>query len=216
MSVAPPDEGGVGRYDHTVTVNVATDEQLPGVAQWVLHLGTVDETRYPSIAANLASPKADAIEAEALAVDVDDRVTIDNLPAVLTPDSVSQIARGYAERLNLYEHKLALVCAPESPYRILEIGDGDARLASTESTLDAAVTDSDTSLSVVITDGLWTTDAGEFPFDIVVGGERMTVSAVSGSSSPQTFTVTRSVNGVVTTHDAGTSVRVADPVYLGL
>ncbi|MGH3599817.1 MAG: hypothetical protein ACRDQH_06000, partial [Pseudonocardiaceae bacterium] len=48
MSVLDPSEGGAGRYDNSLTVNVASDDQLPDVAVWALHLGTVDETRYPS------------------------------------------------------------------------------------------------------------------------------------------------------------------------
>ena len=46
---------------------------------------------------------------------------------------------------------------------------------------------------------LWITTAGfpsMFPFDINVAGERITVTAITGSSTPQTFTVTRAVNGV--------------------
>jgi hypothetical protein len=50
----------------------------------------------------------------------------------------------------------------------------------------------------------------------MIGGERMTVTAVTGSSSPQTLTVTRSVNGVVKSHATGVPVVLADPNYLGL
>jgi hypothetical protein len=63
---------------------------------------------------------------------------------------------------------------------------------------------------------LWTTTAGDFPFDIIVGGERMTVTNITGSSSPQTFTVTRSVNGVVKSQIAATDVRLFTPCYVAL
>ena len=43
-----------------------------------------------------------------------------------------------------------------------------------------------------------------------VGGERVTVTNITGASSPQTFTVTRSVNGVVKAHTSGTDVRLWD------
>ncbi len=67
---------------------------------------------------------------------------------------------------------------------------------------------SETSFTVAIASGhLWTTSAAQFPFDIIVGGERMTVTAISGASSPQTFTVTRSVNGVQKSHLAGVAVK---------
>ncbi len=63
---------------------------------------------------------------------------------------------------------------------------------------------------------LWTTTAGDWPFDIEVGGERMTVTAVTGTSSPQTFTVTRSVNSVVKSQYAGTDVRLFQPAILSM
>lgn len=56
----------------------------------------------------------------------------------------------------------------------------------------------------------------EFPFDIRVGGEVMTVTNVTSGTSPQTFTVTRSVNGVVKAQTAGTSVELAHPYYIAL
>ncbi|NED75283.1 hypothetical protein G3I51_23755 [Streptomyces sp. SID9944] len=85
------------------------------------------------------------------------------------------------------------------------------------SQLAAAATSTATSLQVATTSGpVWVTTPVEFPFDITVGGERMTVTAVTGSTSPQTFTVVRSVNGVVKAQTAGTDVRLADPAYVAL
>lgn len=51
----------------------------------------------------------------------------------------------------------------------------------------------------------------EFPFHIAVGNEVMAVTAISGSSSPQTFTVTRST-GDARPHGSGAHVRLAQPV----
>lgn len=79
------------------------------------------------------------------------------------------------------------------------------------SELAAGVDADDTSLSVAITAGpRWTTDDNEMPILIDVGGEHMAVTAISGTSSPQTFTIgARSVNGVVLAHDAGTPITLA-------
>jgi hypothetical protein len=63
---------------------------------------------------------------------------------------------------------------------------------------------------------IWTTNSADWPFDILVGGERMTVTAISGASSPQTFTVTRSVNGIMKTHSAGESVTLFAPSFAAL
>jgi hypothetical protein len=79
------------------------------------------------------------------------------------------------------------------------------------SQLAAGIDADDLTLSVAVTAGpLWTTDANELPLVIDVGGEQMSVTAISGAASPQTFTIgARAVNGVVTAHDAGTPVMLA-------
>jgi hypothetical protein len=118
-TAAPPD--GVGRYDESVTVNVQTDTDLPDQAQWRAHLGTVDETRYPQITTNMAAPavRGDAdLTASVIGFDVGDRLTIDNPPPWLPPEQISQIVRGYAERVTPYEWELTLNCSPESPYQV--------------------------------------------------------------------------------------------------
>lgn len=75
----------------------------------------------------------------------------------------------------------------------------------------------DTTFTVVTDDGQpWTTDPAEGAFDITVGGEVMTVTTVTGSSSPQTFTVTRGVNGVTKPHPEGSDVRLAQPAIVGM
>lgn len=61
---------------------------------------------------------------------------------------------------------------------------------------------------------LWTTTAGDFPFDVSVGGERLTVLNVTGTSSPQVFTVARGINGIGTAHSTGDDVRLFyAPIY---
>ncbi|MFD8611084.1 hypothetical protein [Streptomyces sp. NPDC059631] len=95
-----------------------------------------------------------------------------------------------------------------------------ARADTDGSELAAAVTATATTLSVKVTAGPpWITSAafeGEFPFDVMCGGERMTVTAITGTTSPQQFTVVRSVNGVRKAQTAGTPVRLADPATIAL
>lgn len=72
-------------------------------------------------------------------------------------------------------------------------------------------------LAVFASPPLWTTAAGEAPFDILVGGERMTVNAtITGATNPQTLPVTRAVNGVSKAHPIGADVRLAEPLILAL
>ena len=217
LSVLPPPDG-VGRYDTQVTVNVETDEQLPSQAWWRAHLGTWDEARFPVLRVNLASLAAagkTALMESAAAADCGDRLTIASTPAFLPPGPVDQHCEGYTETLAQYVWDLRLVCSPAGPWRVFVVEDQVlGRLDTSGSELALAADDDDTSLTVA-TDGgkqRWITTAerpGDFPFHASLGGEVVEVTAISGTSSPQTFTVVRSVNGITKEHTAGTRVRLA-------
>lgn len=225
LSIQPP-PAGVGDYPTTYSLSLGSDTLVADQAGWLLHLGTVDEPRYPQVAVNLRHPtftgSVDMLNA-ALAVDIGDRIVITNPPAPdFPPDPISQIVQGYSETLGVYEHDVIFNCSPEDPYRVGILEDTVLGHLDTDgSTLATAVSSTATSLSVATTGAaagspLWTTSAGDFPFDINVGGERMTVTNITGAASPQTFTVTRSVNGAVKTQTANTDVRLWQPLYLSL
>lgn len=218
LSTAAPEDGGAGRYDTKVTLSLTDDGQLADQASWRLHFGTVDEARYPKVKVHLASSEfTDELRAAALAVDVGDRLVITDPSPDLPPDDISQIVIGYSEVIDQFEHVITYVCQPESPWHVAVRDDAAlGRRDSPDSAIAAAVDSDDTSWSVAAPSVLWTTAAGDVPFDVMAGGERVTVTAISGASSPQTFTVTRSVNGVSKSHDSGTQVRLAGPVVRAL
>lgn len=99
-------------------------------------------------------------------------------------------------------------------------GIAPTRADTDASELAAGIDADDTSLSVAVTDGpLWVTTATypqEFPFTVRVGGEDLTVTAVTGTTSPQTFTVIRSANGIAKVHTAGEDLRLAVPAITAL
>lgn len=210
-TAAPPN--GVGRYNNSVTVSVKADEDLPDQAQWRIHVGTVDEARYPQVSVDLSNHNVSSdtsLSSDLILIDSGDRLTIDNQPLWLPPNLISQIVLGFSEKLSSYEWFITMNCVPESPYQVAVYGTG--RYGTEYSTLSSSATSSATSLSVATSTGpLWTTAAGDFPMDIIVAGERMTVTAISGSSSPQTFTVTRSVNGVTKAQSSGAVVNFFTP-----
>lgn len=214
---APPD--GVGTYDRgAVEVNVQADGQLPAVAGWIAHLGTWDEPRWPAVPVQLSAPAIVADPELALTVlsaDTGDLVTIDNPPAWLPPDPAVTMVQAVRADLDQWAPRVEFATTPAGPFTVGVLDGG--RLDAAASTLATGVDGDDTSLSVTTTSGpLWTVDAGQVPFDIFVGGERMTVTAVAGASSPQTLTVTRSVNGVVKSHSSGAPVRLWTPLRLAL
>jgi hypothetical protein len=88
-------------------------------------------------------------------------------------------------------------------------------VSATAASFDAGT---DTSLSVATSQGpLWTTDSGDLPLDIESAGVVLRVTAISGTSSPQTFTVTQTpVNGVVKTIPSGSAVRLFQPMIWAL
>lgn len=212
---------GVGRYPAPTSISLSTDAQLVEQAGWRLHLGTVDGARYPTLALQLSHESftsAPALLDDALKLDVGDRLVITNPPAWLPPDDISLIVQGYDEAFDQYLHEITLNCVPESPQEIGIVGDAVLGRVDTDgSSLSSSVTSSATSISVATTAGaIWTTSAADFPFDIRIGGEVMTVTNVTGSSSPQTMTVTRSVNGVVKAQSSGEDVRLAHPTIISL
>lgn len=225
---SPP--SGAGPYPNGVNISLGSDTQVTDQAGWRLLLGTVDEPRYPSISLNLRHPtftSNPALLAAALTMDIGDRVTALNPPAWMPPNAISQLLQGYSETLGIFEHDMTLNCGPEAPYRIavlddLVLGCLDTDFSYLSAGLDYGPTD--TSLTVT-TNGaisgnspLWTTNAVNFPFDIAVGGERMTVTNIvpTTPSYHQIFTVTRSVNGVVKPQIRGSDVRLWQPMTLSL
>jgi hypothetical protein len=215
---APP--LGVGPYPQTPTVNVASDAQLADAAGWLVWLGTVDDLRYPALSANLASSKIVGVYNQLQDADIGDRVAVTGTPAWLPPDGISQIIQGQTETCgDVFTEQWN--CAPEAPYRVGVLDDPVlGRGDSDGSTLHTGISATATSMQVDTTDPttpLWTIDPTQFPLDVVMGGERITVGLITGASSPQTFSsLTRSVNGVAKAQSAGADVRLWQPAILSM
>jgi hypothetical protein len=211
----------IGVYDDSASVSLYSDGQAQHQAGWKVRLGTVDEARYPGVEINLAHPDyaADSsLTRRMLSLDVGDRLTVTNPPADLPPETIGQIVQGYTETFWQFEHTIAYTLVPSAPYRAAVYEDHPntlSRFSNENTTVNGAHNSSTTSLSVAFTAGpIWTHADGDF--DIMVNGERMTVTAVAGASSPQTLTVTRSVNGVNKAHSNGEAVALFDPAYYAL
>ncbi len=219
LSILPPPDG-VGRYDEEVTLNLESDPQLPDQAGWRLFLGTVDEARYPVLEVNLArSPfVADAtLQRAAEDLDIGGRLTVSNPPAWLPPGDISQLAEGFKETMVQFEHQVGVNCTPESPWGRVAVYDAAADRYSSDGTTTAEALDTtETSIDVSTPSGpVWSFADGAF--DIVIGGEQISVGGVSGAGASQTFTgCTRSVNGVVKSHSSGVAVELARPVVYAI
>ncbi|MFI0236320.1 carbohydrate binding domain-containing protein [Streptomyces sp. NPDC016845] len=163
---------GVGRYDQSATVNVQTDDVLPDMASWAVHLGTVDEPRYPAIPLNLArNYNLGALLAPML---IGDRVTVSNTPAWLPPDGIDVLVQGLSETIASTEWTQTLIGSPASPWTVA-VADTTASWADTDgAVLDAAMTSTQTTALVHTTSGLpWTAAHRDCPVPVRVSGEVM-------------------------------------------
>lgn len=188
---APPD--GVGRYDESVTLNLYEDEQADDFAGWRLHLGTWDESRYPTVTVMLAA--APHLLDEASSTDIGDRIHITNPPDWLPTDTIDLQVQGYSETLDQFTWTLEFNCAPAGPWDVAWTGADTAAAerefawadtAGSELAEDLTTTETDVDL-LTTSSPVWTSDAGDSPYDLRVGGEVMTVTAPGGLLNSNAF-----------------------------
>ncbi|MEU1554306.1 hypothetical protein ABZ517_16505 [Streptomyces scabiei] len=212
------DPDAVGRYAATYTLDLNSDDQTEQIAAWKLHLGTWDESRYPVVRVNLA--RNPEYIAAATRVDIGDRIQITNPPAWLPPGTIDLMVQGYKETMDQYTWAIEYNCAPYGPWVVAEADNELARANTAGCELAEDLDTTETGIDVTTTSGpRWVdsaTYASDFPFDVVIGGEVMTVTAITGTTTSQTMTVTRSVNGIVKSHTTGDAVSLAVPSYIAL
>ena len=218
QAAGPLGTAKVGVYDESVTLNLERDEQVRQQASWRVAVGTHDDARWPSIAVDLADPRiAPDLRDTLLGLDLGDLVELVDLPAWLPPVTVRQLVIGQSETITPLSYRLSLVCAPAAPYDVARYRTtGTTARWSTDGTVTAEALDAtETGVTVTVGRVRWAHDDGNY--QIVIGGEEMTVTAVTApSGGQQTFTVVRSVNGVVKTHLTGAAVDLAALTRYGL
>lgn len=217
---------GVGVYATSVARNVATDDRLPSVAGWAMITGSWDDQRYPNLTIGMHRTEVlgnATLFMQVAALEIGDTATLANMPSWQPPDDVLELIQGYTETLDKFTWEIVLNCTPGAPYAqqpVLGSDTAQPRLDATGHTIGTLTTIA-TSVSLVTPAGsaLWVTTAAnptEFPFNVKMAGEVVTLTAITGTSSPQTGTITRSVNGIVKSHPvAGELVRLAIPYYIG-
>jgi hypothetical protein len=217
LSVQPAPDG-VGTYDDSISINVFSDENLADEASWRLFQGTIDEARYPSIGIDLASPRyrsSTTRTTDVLDVDIGDRIDVTGLPPWLAPGTVSQTIQGYTESVDEFGRVITLVGSPATAFDVATYAVD--RYSSDGSVLVVGVSATATAFTVLTNDGpRWTILTADFPFDAMVGGERVTVTNITGTAATQTFTVIRSVNGIVKAQTANTTIGLFEPAVYAL
>ncbi|MFR9804618.1 hypothetical protein ACL02T_20380 [Pseudonocardia sp. RS010] len=213
----------IGTYDSSLDVNYESSDALPVRAGWEVHSGTQVGYRYPTVSVNLAS--APELAADLLDIQVGHRIDVSGLPSTLAghpAGTVSLTVEGYTWSISRYQVTFQANCSPFDRWRIAVISedaddDGEFvwRPDTSGSTLASSALAGATSLSVSTPSGpLWTTTADDFPLTAEIGGIPVTVTAITGGSTTQTFAVDGST--VTKALAAGAPVQLYHPAVLGL
>jgi hypothetical protein len=219
---APPD--GIGRYSADLEINVQTDLYLDDQAAWRLAVGTPDEARFPTVTCNLAAPAiatSATLTASVRRLEVGDRLVIEDPPAGwMPPEDITQIAVGFVEEIGPKAHRITANCTPESPYQVGifsgATGGRESRWSAVGTVTAEALDTTETGVDIT-TPHRWISWAhNDGDYGVVIGGELMTVTGVSGTAPNQVLAVVRSVNGVVKSHASGAAVTLVRPVRYGL
>lgn len=168
-----------GRYRASANVNIETLEAIPDQASWRVHLGTVEEMRIPQLSLQLIDHPE--LWTSALALRPGDRLTVATPPTQYPPGTIDLICEGFTAAIGTATWQLIPACSPYIPWAV-DVLD-TVILDCGKSVLGTAMTTSGTSLDVLVNDDcLWSHASGDF--DINVGGEQMTVTAVGSTTTP--------------------------------
>jgi hypothetical protein len=209
------------RLKGALTVNTYPDSVLPDHAGFRVAKGTAPGPRYSSGGINLRNAQGCLLAEAVLDLVPGDRLLIADtaLKSQHPPYGADQIIIGWVEYLDVDMWEFYPVTVPYSPYAVGIAGDGvdgggwpqtgpDAELAS-------PLAIGATSMSVTVDGAPFSTtaDLTLSPLTLIVGGERLPVTAISGAGPGQTFTVTRTL---AKAHAAGDTVQVFLPLYATL
>lgn len=210
----------VGTYADSLTVNSYQDAAARDIAGWLVHTGTIEGYRYPTLTLNLRA--VPSLAEDVLALFPGARVDVTGIDAVFdssAEDTTSLIVEGIKHDIGPEHWTVELACSPFQAWRIgvsaATSSDTDPnlmRLVGDGSTLSSSYSAGVTSVSVTTTYGVWTTAADDYPMYLNVGGVKVRATACSGASSPQTFTV----DALPQTITSGSTVTVFEPTSLGL
>lgn len=182
------------RYPTSPGVNIATDDRLTSVAGWICLLGSWDEVRYPSIAIGMHRPEVNnnaTLQTTIYRLDLGECLTLAALPTFAdSVDDVAEQVQGVTEVLTKFLWDITFNTTPAGPYRVGRLGSDQAnaapRLDATTHFIGTPMNTTSTSvqLNIPTASAPWITTAAnpaEFPVDVLITGERMTLTAVTGA-----------------------------------
>lgn len=176
---------GIGYYD---------DSYVGPRARFEVKKGTYFGYRWPTVKVNMRKISDRAAVVAAMIPGL--MFTISPLPTHYQPqygtDPLQLIAEGWTVSLTNLSWDIVFNCSMQDVYGVWQIGDSQrGRLGTNGHTLagDVAAGASTVSLATPAGMNVWTTAAGDFPMTLLIDGIKVTLTAISGLSSPQTGTV---------------------------
>jgi hypothetical protein len=227
----------VGAYADSRTVNVFVpvsttavgafgDKAVIDRAYWLLHQGTVQGYRFPTLAIDFHRAPQLLSSFTSIHTTGLGRIDITNIAAVYPQLSsigtLQLLTVGAKHVIDQFTWHAEYNCVPAEQWRVAVVAanSGDtganvARLDTSGSVLVSDVAAGAGSMTVATTVGpIWTTDPDDFPLQVNILGMPVTVTNITGSSSPQTFTVTGAT--VLALLPAGSAVSVWLPPVLAI
>jgi hypothetical protein len=223
----------VGDYATSVNVNTNTDTGLVRYGEWLVGVGTQQGYRYPSV--SFALETNPSLISGWLACLPQSRIDMKNVTAVRRQhptEDIRLLLEGWHEEIDAFTWRVTTNTTSARPWNVAVLaaatgstGDGVCHMDTDGSQLNVSASAGATSIAVRTLSGpLWVTsaaDADSFPFDLDIGGVKVTVTAIgAAASSVQTFTLAapglpRAFTGSATP-GAGAPIKVWQPPVYGL
>jgi hypothetical protein len=209
---APPD--GIGMRDRRFTISLGSDNQTQTHADYRLGLLTVHGYRLAE-ATIIAAGSGGASLEQLMSIDVGSRVDITGMSSAKKIfDDLPQLVLGYTLRLgDRFMPVMTMNCDPYDPFVTFAFVSGRNTIGASATTTGSTLTSSATGSLTIVSDAVehnWTTDSADFPQDIMISGERITIDSVTGTGTSQTANITaRAVNGVSKAHAVGETIQIA-------
>lgn len=217
----------IGQYENSAKFNTQNDQELPHYANYMLRRGSKfsknDATnyRYPTVPVRLV--KSPSLATAVLGTDLLERIDVKNVGTIIPQMenlTLSLHVQGYEETISATNWDVTFNCTPYDHQGVAvyatttgDTGEFVGRFDSDGSTLASTASSGATSLSVSTPSGpVWTTASDDFPFVIEVLDIPVTVTAISGTGTTQTFTV----SGVTKTLASGSAVTLWNAPVMGL
>lgn len=116
MSVLNPPNGIGNGYALARNVTAANDNQVPGIAQALLNIGSVDEIRFPVITVKMIKPSLAPFFASVPGLRPGDYIQLTNLPQHGGSSTAKQLMWGRSVTLGAREWAFSFNTVPETPW----------------------------------------------------------------------------------------------------